>query len=239
MQTAQFTFLPDLNSFLPTDHREGVFDCSFEPGQTVKHLIESAGVPHTEVGRMLVNDQPVDFDYQVQDGDRAQVFPATAENGARPPEPRFVLDNHLGRLAAYLRMLGSDVIYRNDFDDEELAEISANQGRILLTRDRRLLMRKVVQYGYCVRSLDSRQQLLEVVARYDLAGQITPFRRCLRCNGQLEPVRKEQVIDQLEPLTRQYYEEFHRCLNCGQVYWKGSHYERMMDMIEQIRKRDA
>jgi uncharacterized protein with PIN domain len=232
MATARFTFLPDLNGFLIPEHREGTFDYPFEPGQSIKHLVEAAGVPHTEVGQMLVNGAPVDFSYPVRDGDRVEVSP-TAE--PYPGEPRFVLDGHLGRLAAYLRMLGFDVTYRNDFDDEELARIAEEEERILVTRDRRLLMRRGVRYGYCPRSLDPSQQLVEAARRYGLAGRIAPFRRCLRCNTLLEPVSKEAVLDQLEPLTKRYYDEFHRCPACGQVYWKGSHYEHMLDLIEQIR----
>jgi uncharacterized protein len=232
MVTARFTFLPDLNTFLIPEHRAGTFYYSFEPGQSIKHLVEAAGVPHTEVGQMLANGNPVDFSYPVRDGDRVEVSPAKE---LYPGEPRFVLDGHLGRLAAYLRMLGFDVVYRNNFDDDELAQIAEEEERILVTRDRRLLMRKTVRYGYCPRSLDSSEQLVEAARRFGLAGQIIPFRRCLRCNTLLEPVSKEAVLDQLEPLTRLYYDEFHRCPACGQVYWKGSHYEHMLELIEQIR----
>ena len=233
MQTARFYFLHDLNSFLTPDRREGNFGYAFERGQSVKHLIEAAGVPHTEIGRVVVNDQPVSFDYQVQNGDQVTVFPASAEN-RQTGEARFVLDNHLGRLAAYLRMLGFDVIYRNDFDDVELAQIAADEERILLTRDRRLLMRKAVRRGYCLRSLNSRQQAIEVLQRYDLFQAIAPFQRCLRCNTPLEQIEKEAIFDRLELLTRRYYEEFHWCPACGQIYWKGSHYEHMQEMIEKF-----
>jgi uncharacterized protein with PIN domain len=238
MLTARFTFLPDLNIFLIPERREGDFWYAFESGQSIKHLIEAAGVPHTEIGQVVVNGQPVSFDYQVQDGDQVTVSPAAAENSL-PGEARFVLDNHLGRLTAYLRMLGFDGLYRNDFDDEELAQIAADEKRILLTRDRRLLMRKMVQRGYCLRSLDSREQTIEVLRRFDLFQAITPFQRCLRCNTPLERVGKEAILDHLEPLTRKYYEEFHRCPACGQIYWKGSHYEHMQRMVEKYQARQG
>jgi uncharacterized protein len=234
MSAARFLFQPDLNQFLPAQWRSGLFSISFTPGQTVKHLIESAGLPHTEIGQILVDGKPVDFNYQVKDGDLVTVLPPAAGQDIPSSGPRFVLDNHLGRLAAYLRMLGLDVLYRNDFQDEELAFISSQQNRILLTRDRRLLMRKQVLFGCCLRGLDSREQLVEIIQRYRLAGQITPFQRCLRCNTPLEPVQKEVVIEFLEPLTRQYYDEFQRCPACGQIYWKGSHYEHMLAMIGQL-----
>jgi uncharacterized protein with PIN domain len=235
MTAAYFQVYPDLNAFLSHDRREGIFVYHFDQGQSIKHLMEAAGIPHTEAGALEVNGLPVGFDYQLRQDDRVAVYPASAENNPAPGTPRFVLDNHLGRLAAYLRMLGFDTDYRNDFDDNTLAEISGGEERILLTRDRRLLMRKAVRYGYCPRSLDPYQQVMEVLRRYGLASQITPFRRCLRCNGLLQPVRKEDILDQLEPLTRQYYDEFHRCPACGQVYWKGSHYQHMQSVIDQLR----
>ena len=131
-------------------------------------------------------------------------------------------------------MLGFDCLYQNDYTDDDLAEALRREERILLTRDRRLLMRKVVKHGYCPRSLDSREQLAEVIRRFDLTGQIVPFHRCLRCNHLLESVSKEAVLDRLEPLTKLYYEEFQICPSCQQIYWKGSHYERMQTLIEEL-----
>lgn len=231
MPGALFHVYPDLNGFLSRERASGTFHEIFQTGQTIKHLVEAAGIPHTEVGALRCGGQPVDLSYQVQDGDQLEIFPAAP--GAHLPAEgaRFVLDNHLGRLAASLRMLGFDALYRNDYEDTQLAQISAAQNRILLTRDRRLLMRKSVQWGYCLRSLDSRSQVREVLLRYNLLGQTVPFRRCLRCNALLEAVQKEDILDQLEPLTRQYYNNFHRCPGCGQIYWKGSHYERMRSAV--------
>jgi uncharacterized protein with PIN domain len=236
-RAAQFEFFGELKELLLPERREGEFVCRFRGDQSVKHLIESLGVPHTEAGRILVGGQPVEFGYLVQDGDRVEVYPASSPGagpGNLPDEPRFVLDNHLGRLAASLRMLGFDAAYRNDYQDEELARIAAGQGRILLTRDRRLLMRRAVVHGYLVRSPDPETQLGELLERFALAGWIAPFRRCLRCNTPLETVRKEEILDRLEPLTKQYYHEFKRCPACNQIYWKGSHYERMMQRVEEV-----
>ena len=166
-----------------------------------------------------------------QDGDYLEIH--SMENGC-PIEPRFLLDNHLGRLAAHLRMLGFDSLYHNDYQDQELAEILEREERILLTRDRRLLMRKAVVHGYCPRSLDSLEQLTEVIRRFDLLKRIKPFHRCLRCNHPLETVPKEEVLDRLEPLTQLYFDEFCICPNCKQIYWKGSHYETMQELVEKL-----
>jgi uncharacterized protein with PIN domain len=131
-------------------------------------------------------------------------------------------------------IMGFDTLYRNNYQDDELTQITEQEGRILLTRDRRLLMRKVIIYAYCIRSLEPKHQTIEVLHRYDLFDRISPFQRCLRCNHPLQPVSKEAVVDRLEPLTKRYYHAFHLCPACNQVYWKGSHYERMQSLIDAI-----
>lgn len=203
----------------------------FRGRQSIKHLAESLGVPHPEIGSVQVNGQQGTLSTITQDGDRVEIHPVP--NGC-PVEPRFLLDNHLGRLAAYLRMLGFDCLYQNNYDDEELAETAQREERILLSRDRRLLMRKTVTNGYCLRSLNSLEQLTEVIWRFDLTSRIVPFHRCLRCNHPLEPVAKEAVLDRLEPLTKLYFDEFQVCPACKQIYWKGSHYEKMQKLVEEM-----
>lgn len=234
MNRAVIHFQDALQDLLPRGQRDAALTISFNPGQTVKHLAESLGVPHTEIHTLLVNGHPVDFDYQVQDGDRVDLYPVQAQEPALPAANPvcFILDNHLGRLAVYLRMLGFDVLYRNDYGDDELAHVCDEQGRTLLTRDKRLLMRKQVRRGYWVRSTIPHRQLAEVVARFCLGGSVQPFKRCLRCNELLQPVQKEVILHRLEPLTRQYFDEFSLCPSCDQVYWKGSHYARMLSMIQ-------
>ena len=243
MHTSDIRFFAQLNDFLPSDRKDKLFQCHFKGNPSVKHLIESLGVPHTEVGLIRVNDKPVDFTYLLQPGDQIAVYPVFQEHEGLPgttqsdlsqTDPRFLLDNHLGKLATYLRMLGFDVLYHNDYQDEDLVAVLNLERRILLTRDRRLLMRKAVVFGYCVRNLDPESQLLEVSRRYDLSDKITPFRRCLRCNSSLQPIEKEAILHRLQPLTIRYYDEFHICLFCDKVYWRGSHYERMQQLIAQV-----
>jgi len=228
---AHFTFLGELNDFLPHYRKNASFAIDFEGHQTLKHLIESLGVPHTEFGQVLVNGQPAAPPDRLQDGDRVMVYPADT---LPLSEPRFVLDNHLGQLAIYLRMLGFDSLYRNDYQDNELSQVSSEEERVLLTRDRRLLMRKVIRHGYCIHQTDPRQQAIEVLRRFKLAGQVRPFQRCLRCNSPLQVVSKQDIIERLEPLTKIYYDEFHICPACNQIYWKGSHYGHMQEMIADL-----
>jgi uncharacterized protein with PIN domain len=234
MSTAYFLFHSRLNDFLHRDQRDRQVTINFRERQSIKHLAESLGVPHPEIGRIQVNGRDEALGSITQDGDRVEVHPI--ENGC-PIEPRFLLDCHLGRLTAHLRMLGFDCLYQNDYDDSNMADITHQEGRILLTRDRRLLMRKIILYGYCLRSLDSLEQAMEIIQRFELTNKIRPFHRCLRCNHPLETVVKDMILDRLEPLTKQYFDDFHICPACGQIYWKGSHYERMKSLIEQVTKK--
>jgi uncharacterized protein with PIN domain len=233
MSTAYFLFHGRLSDFLPREQRGQRIRVEFRGRQSLKHLAESLGVPHPEIGLVEVRGQERSLSVITQDGDPVEVHPAP--DGC-PIEPRFLLDNHLGKLAAYLRMLGFDCLYHHEYSDEELAAILRKEERILLTRDRRLLMRKVVTYGYCPRSLNSLEQLTEVIEHFDLTKRIAPFHRCLRCNHPLETVPKEAVLDRLEPLTKLYFDEFQVCPSCQQIYWKGSHYDQMENLIQQMIK---
>jgi uncharacterized protein len=240
MSRAEFHFHAELNDFLARARRGAAVAYRFGGRVSIKDAIESLGVPHTEIAAIAVGSTAVEFAYIVRDSDRVEVFPdpaPTAHTALRPPfpgQPRFVLDTHLGQLARYLRMLGFDTLYRNDYPDEELAQIASQEPRILLTRDRGLLKRGIVTYGRYVRATGPRLQVAEIVRRYELTGRMTPLRRCLICNGLLRPACKEDVLDRLAPKTRHYFHEFSQCGSCGQVYWKGSHYDRMRRFVEQV-----
>lgn len=233
-KVARFNFEPDLQPLLKRDLRERPVEMHFRGAQSVKHLIESLGIPHTEIGPLAANGQAIGLDYIVHNGNRIDVRPVAPADLSE--EPRFVLDGHLGRLASHLRMLGLDCLYNNGYEDKELVHISVEKERVLLTRDRLLLMHKVITQGYLLRSLNSTEQLHEVVHRYSLVQWVKPFQRCMRCNHPLEPVKKETVLERLEPLTKKYYDDFKQCPACDQVYWKGSHYERMLELIDNVSK---
>ena len=240
MRRVYFRFYAELNELLPPTKRGSCFVHGLDPAATLKDVIEALGVPHTEIGLILINGESADFSCSQNDGDRISVYPVFRSVDINPlirvrpalkGERRFVLDTHLSKLAAYLRMLGFDSLYRNDYRDEELARISANQQRTLLTRDRGLLKRSIVIHGYLVRKTYPQLQMMEVLSRFDLFASISPFRRCLHCNAPLQAVPKESIQHRLQPKTRQHYDEFHICRKCDRVYWKGSHYQRMQGLI--------
>jgi uncharacterized protein len=238
-----FRFYAELNDLLPLDRRATTFEHACDGRSTVKDLIEALGVPHTEVDLILINSEPADFAHRLQDGDRVSVYPVfesfdVASVTRVRPEPlretRFVLDTHLGRLAAYLRLLGFDTVYENHASDEDLARISRDRRRILLTRDRGLLKRSAVTHGHLMREASPGRQLAEVVERFDLRRKVRLFTRCLRCNTTLCQVDKEAVAGRVLERARALHTEFVMCGGCRRVYWKGSHYERMRSMIARI-----
>jgi uncharacterized protein with PIN domain len=242
VHSATFHFHASLNDFLPREQKNVPITRDFQLRASVKDTIEAIGIPHTEIEAIFANDASVSFAYIVAPDDEIHVYPAFASppdsTPMRPPltELRFVLDTHLGRLATYLRMLGFDTLWRAGYDDAELARVSSSENRILLTRDRGVLKRGEVVYGYYVRATGPREQLREIVRRYHLAGSIEAFTRCLRCNVRLAAVEKHAIADRLQPMTAQHYDEFRRCPSCDRVYWPGSHYEHMQHLIESIRQ---
>lgn len=246
MASAQFRFYEELNDFLAPKKRHVDFIQPFNGRNAIKDIIEAIGVPHTEIDLILVNGQSVDFSYILQDGDRVSVYPVFESFDITSlvrlrPQPlrvsRFVLDVHLGKLARYLRLLGFDTLYRNDYDDSELAHLASIKGRILLTRDRGLLKRRIITHGYYIRTTDPPSQLKEVLERFDLFHSVQCFRRCIRCNGLLETVSKEKVMARLESDTRRHFDQFWICNDCRQIYWQGSHYVRMQSLVASLLNR--
>lgn len=232
----------ELNDFLPPERRQRAFIVATEAGRSAKDLLESVGVPHTEVDLLLRNGESATFDAAVGDGDRLAVYPVFEAFDIAPatrvrPEPlretRFVLDGHLGRLAALLRLAGFDTAYRRDAADDELASVSRDERRILLTRDQALLKRRAVTHGCYVRAVAPRLQLLEVVRRFQLARAARPFTRCTRCNEVLTVAATEEVADRVPPRSLACFTRFLSCPGCGRVYWQGSHYQHLRAVIDE------
>lgn len=244
MATATFRFYEELNDFLPPPRRKRDIVVEFERRNSIKDMIESLGVPHTEIDLILVNQEPVDFSYIVADQDRISVYPMFESLDISPlvrlrPVPLrrvcFVLDTHLGKLAKYLRMLGFDSLYNNSYDDEILADISCQgEGRILLTRDIGLLKRKIISHGYYVRETKPRLQTREILNRFDLQRQIKPFRRCVHCNSEIVMVEKNDIAGKVPAGVLRDFDEFVMCSECRRIYWKGSHFDRMVAFIDYL-----
>jgi uncharacterized protein with PIN domain len=241
-------FYAELRDLLPRRHSSGRISHRWVPTQSVKDLVESYGIPHTEVEVILVGGESVGFEHRPAAGDRVAVYPVFEALDVRPlvrlrPEPlrvtRFVLDGHLGVLARRLRLLGFDSAYDRTAQDDELVETSVGERRILLTRDRFLLRRRAITHGYLLRSDQPREQVHEVMRRFQLSRSISPFTRCPACNGELAPVEKAAIEHRLPPGTRRSYDSFRTCADCGRDYWRGAHHTRLQRLVADARRAEG
>jgi len=241
-------FYEELNDFLPRGMRKKETEHAFDHKRSVKDLIESFGVPHTEVDLILVNGRSVDFRHLVADGDRISVYPVFESlniqnvTRLRPQplrQPKFVCDIHLRKLAKRLRLLGLDTRFDTTASDEQLVETANSEGRILLTCNRKLLMRNNLSRGICVHERRPDKQVTEVLDRLDLRGECRPFARCTLCNGVVNEVHTDEeqfaaIRNAIPEGVRAWCNQYYRCAGCGKVYWQGSHYEKLKKKIETL-----
>jgi len=238
----QFRFYAELNDFLPPALRGRTVRLLCDPHASVKHAVEALGVPHTEVGLLLLNGQPCPLSYRpLCEHDRVAVYPPLRRLApAEPPEeaPRFIADAHLGRLARYLRFAGYDTRWHEQGSDAALAACAREENRVVLTRDRALLMHRDVARGCYLWPIEPLAQLHELAWRLslDLRPGGRPG-RCLMSNAVPLEGPKAEVAAGLPPRTREAFERFWRCPGCRRVYWHGSHWRRMHEAVSAVADR--
>lgn len=245
MNRVRFRFYEELNDYLPEELRKGWIESSAEPGTSVGEKIASFGIPLEEIDLVLINQQSESFEYILQEEDRISVYPVfesfdisqVSKLRDKPlREHSFICDVHLGRLCKYLRMLGFDTSYLNNYTPQQIIEISNLEKRVILSKNIQLTRHKEVTRAYWVRSAEPKEQLKDLIFGLDILKLAQPLTRCLNCNSELKIIKKEAIINRLEERTAKYYTEFFRCPLCDQIYWKGSHYESMLEFIHQIEK---
>ncbi|MFD9881315.1 Mut7-C RNAse domain-containing protein [Streptomyces alboflavus] len=231
-------FAPDLALFVPHDRRGRTTTAVTDGASSLGHVVESLGVPLTEVGALVVDGHEVPVGHVPAAGQRVEVRcvprPQRVRPDEQPPEEplRFLLDVHLGTLARRLRLLGVDTAYEStDIGDPALAARSATERRVLLSRDRGLLRRRELWAGAYVYSDRPEDQLSDVLERF--APPLRPWTRCTACNGTLRAATKEDVAERLEGGTRGTYDVFAECGDCARVYWRGAHHERLQSIVRQ------
>jgi uncharacterized protein with PIN domain len=244
LRTSYFRIYEELNDFLPKQFKKEVFPFSFNGTPSVKNVIETIGIPHTEVDLILVNGKSVGFEYLLSGNELVSVYPVfesfdISEVIKLRPKPlrkiRFIVDVNLGKLAKKLRLLGFDTLYRNDLDDDEIVQISVSEKRIILTRDIGILKCGSVTHGTWIRNDDPEIQLYEVIERLQLRKLFKPFSRCSNCNGTLKRVNKENLNTRIPADTFKYYKTFWECTDCNQIYWEGSHFEKITGWIDELK----
>ncbi len=244
IRTSYFRFYEELNDFLPPQFFKEIYPFSFSGNPSVKNIIETIGVPHTEVDLILVDGISYGFDFQLKGNEHVSVYPVFESLDIAPisrlrAKPlrkiRFVVDVNLGKLAKKLRLLGFDTHYENDLEDDEIVKISLAEKRIILTRDIGILKNGKVTHGLWIRSDDPKIQLNEVIERLQLKNLFKPFSRCSQCNDKLKRITKELLINRIPEDTLRYYKTFWECNGCHQVYWEGSHFDKINDWLHRMR----
>ena len=239
----EFRFYEELNDFLPAEQHKTSFRWPFFGTPSVKDTIQAIGVPHTAIDLVLVDGQSVDFSHRLRGGERVAVYPVFERLDISPvirlrPRPlrytRFILDVHLGKLVRYLRMLGFDTAYDRGWDNSMLIDLSLRHERIILTLGLGILKQSRVTHGYWLRHREPRQQLQEVLLALDLFRQLQPFTRCMDCNGLIHPVDKSAIKGQIDPNIFHRFREFRQCQDCRKIYWRGAHYERMLEFVSAL-----
>ena len=243
-QTAYFRFYEELNDFLPEKLYKTTFPYEFIGKPSIKDTIEAIGVPHTEIDLILVDGESVGFSYQMHGGEHISVYPVfesfdipcLVHLRTQPlRETKFVVDVNLAKLAQKLRLLGFDTLFRNDFMDNEIVELSLQEKRIILTRNKGILKYRAVTHAYWIRNNDPKKQIKEVVNRFQLERNFRPFSRCSYCNGLLHQVEKSLLQDRLPKDTFLYFDVFTECKDCRKLYWQGSHYDHICEWIKDLK----
>lgn len=222
---------PALHVFVPPPRRRGSTPLAADGVSTLGHVIESLGVPLTEVGALVVDGREVPVSHIPRAGETVSVRPVDRPQQVPGAPLRFLLDVHLGTLARRLRLLGVDTAYEStDIGDPALAARSAAERRVMLSRDRGLLRRRELWAGAFVYSTRPDDQLHDVLDRF--APDLHPWSRCTACNGLLKQATKAEVADQLKGGTQRSYDVFAQCTACGRAYWKGAHHDQLEAVVE-------
>lgn len=222
-----------------------IFNYEFNDNPSVKDAIEAIGIPHVEIGMIMINGVSKSFEYHIEEKDKIQVYPhnffktKTSNNinllPFKPKKLSFLLDVHLGTLARYLRMAGFDTLYQSkDYGDAFLAEVASTDNHIMLSRDIGLLKRSKLNYGHWVRNTNPKEQFKEIVQLYNLQNIFKPMSRCIKCNEPITLVKKEKIESIVPSKVYQWKEKFFQCSGCEKVYWEGSHHKNMMELLEEI-----
>ncbi len=226
-------FEGELRDHLDRRPPDGVVELTLELPAGLRDVVQSLGVPHPECAAVLVNDVARQWEFRVADGDEISVLPRFPL--LEPPtDPRFLLDDHLGKLARHLRMLGLDADHRSGADDADLARRSVAEERTLLTRDRGLLMRAALRDGRFVREVDPMRQAVEVLRSFALVAVVAPLTRCLECNDVLVAAPAEEVDDKVPASAASRHDRFGWCPTCRRVYWEGTHVDSLRERVRLI-----
>lgn len=236
-------FHEQLNFFLKDRHKGRSIKYPLTRRASVKDIIESFGIPHTETGCILFNNTLVDFSFVPESCGTLQVdailepFKLLQPSLLRPKPAdniKFIADVNVIKLGRLLILLGFDVVFSSSWSDKNIADMADKTGRIVLTRDTGLLKRSKIVFARRIRADLPYDQLVETIRFFGLAPLISLFSRCTQCNRKLNPVPKKEVLHLLEPKTKLYFNSFFQCPECKKVFWRGSHYDHILNKMASL-----
>lgn len=149
---------------------------------------------------------------------------------------KFLCDQMLGTLAKWLRIYGFDTFYAgSDSKDSEILEISKNENRVLLTRDKELMYvaRRENIKTFEIKSTDIDEEISNILSNIKI-DQKKILSRCILCNSIVEEIKKETVKEKVPDRVFNNNEKFWYCKKCKKIYWKGTHYEKMKEKINNL-----
>jgi len=232
-----------LDFFLAEKKNGGQFEYKLTRKASVKDIIESFGIPHTEIGHIAFNKKEINFSYIPSAPGLLNVqsveppFNVLFPTFLRPfPLKRFkfLADVNVIKLGRLLIILGFDVHYSSSLSDHEIVEIAETESRIILTRDTALLKRRKIIFAKRIKADHPYEQLIETIRFFGMEKQISFLSRCTNCNCKLVGVSKAMINHLLEPKTKQFFDTFVQCPQCNNVFWKGSHFENIKKKMVSI-----
>lgn len=156
---------------------------------------------------------------------------------------KFIIDHNVGKLVKWLRMLGCDAIFFTGADDAEMVSVALAENRIIITRDTGVIKRRLISSGkvsaVLLTSEIATEQMEQVMRSLDIDGSNYLFTRCLECNGLLEEREKEKLISRIPPYVYKTHDKYMECPSCQRIYWKGTHWQAMMDKINNFFKEES
>ncbi|MCX7983448.1 MAG: Mut7-C ubiquitin/RNAse domain-containing protein [Bacteroidetes bacterium] len=231
----------ELNDYLPPDQRYKDFQLVFPTQPTLEQVLLTLGLNLNYVDLVIRNKTSITRLTLLANGDRISIYPTLESFDISSLEklhpiplrqPTYIADVHLGKLAKLLRLMGFDTLYFKSADYKYIIQCSLEEQRCILSKSDLYKSKPYVQRYFQITTQYPREQLREVFNRFDLWNCVHPFTRCLTCNTLLTKVEKHAVKQELIPQrVFSWCTEYQYCSNCVKYFWKGTHYERMINVV--------
>jgi len=151
---------------------------------------------------------------------------------------KFIVDNNVGKLAKWLRIMGYDTLFFNGSNDSRMIAIALAEERVVLTKDTQIMKRGVITRGRLkaifILSDEPELQMHQVIDALHLDCRFKPFTICLECNQPLLEKSKQQVKELVPPYVFQTQNQYMECPTCHRIYWRGTHWQTMTEKLRKL-----